>query len=115
MRVAMLVVLVGAGLVMFGVGRTGDRPVFAQRPGLEQVEIGAASQQLIALSSDAGPSQQVTLIDPKTQVMGVYHIDRATGEIALKSVRKIRWDLLMEEFNATSPSPRDIRSLVEQP
>jgi hypothetical protein len=46
--------------------------------------------------------------------MSVYHIDRQTGEIALRSVRNVAWDLQMEEFNGVSPSPREIRSLLEQ-
>jgi hypothetical protein len=58
--------------------------------------------------------QQLTLIDPRTRVIGVYHVDNATGEIALKSVRNFHYDLQMSEFNAASPLPREIRSLLEQ-
>ena len=46
--------------------------------------------------------------------MAVYHIDTTTGEIVLKSVRNIHYDLKMIEFNGTSPLPREIRSLLEQ-
>jgi len=62
---------------------------------------------------DGGPTQ-ITLIDAKTRVMSVYHIDRATGAIELKSVRKLEWDLRMEEFNGVRPLPKDIRALLEQ-
>jgi hypothetical protein len=73
------------------------------------------SGELIALSCEAVEGrQQVTLIDPKARVMSVYHIDRSTGKITLKSVRNVHFDLLMEEYNGTSPSPREIRALLEQ-
>jgi hypothetical protein len=54
------------------------------------------------------------VIDAKLRVMGVYQIDGTSGEIALKSVRNFSWDLQMTEFNAASPLPREIRSLLEQ-
>ena len=69
----------------------------------------------MAFSSEAGSGPaQVTLIDVKTRVMCVYHVDRATGQIELKSVRNFHWDLLMEEFNGVRPLPREIRALLEQ-
>lgn len=58
------------------------------------------------------PVQQVTIIDPKTRVMAVYHVKLSDGEIDLKAVRKFDWDLQMEEFNATSPLPREVRSQI---
>jgi len=45
--------------------------------------------------------------------MSVYHIELATGKIALRSVRNIHWDLQMTEFNSADPLPREIRSLLE--
>ncbi|MHB8969044.1 MAG: hypothetical protein ACYC3X_03085 [Pirellulaceae bacterium] len=75
----------------------------------------AAAGDLMAFSSEAGSGPaQVTLIDVKTRVMCVYHVDRATGQIELKSVRNFHWDLLMEEFNGVHPLPREIRALLEQ-
>ncbi len=75
----------------------------------------AAAGDLMAFSSETttGPSQ-VTLIDVKTRAMCVYHVDRSTGQIELKSVRNFHWDLLMEEFNGVRPLPREIRALMEQ-
>ncbi len=70
---------------------------------------------LIALSASSGDQhQQVTVIDPATRAMSVYHIALATGEVTLKSVRRIHWDLQMNEFNATQPLPGEIRSMIEQ-
>ena len=75
----------------------------------------AAAGDLMAFSSETttGPSQ-VMLIDAKTRVMCVYHVDRTTGEIELKSVRNFHWDLLLEEFNGVQPLPSEIRALMER-
>jgi hypothetical protein len=70
---------------------------------------------LIALPTSVDDQrQQVTVIDPATRVLGVYHIDLSTGEVALKSVRNIHWDLQMMEFNGTKPLPAEVRSILEQ-
>ena len=70
---------------------------------------------LIALATAAGEGrQQITVVDPETRVLGVYHIDLSSGEIALKSVRNIHWDLQMGEFNSMRPLPLEVRSMLEQ-
>ena len=86
----------------------------AQRSGVN-IPAGSATTDLIALSFDGGEGrQQVTLIDPRTRVMAVYHVDRTSGSLALKSVRNVVWDLQMEEFNTSNPTPREIRPLTQQ-
>lgn len=70
--------------------------------------------ELIALTSDAGDRQQVTVIDPRSRTMSVYHVAHTAGTISLKSVRSIQADLQMDEFNTESPLPRDIRAILEQ-
>lgn len=84
----------------------------AQRP------VGVAERgqpgELLALSMDVEGRQQVTVVDPRRQVMAVYHIDRNTGSINLRSVRNVQWDLVMEDFNSGSPTPREIRSIADQ-
>ena len=83
--------------------------VFAQRPDPQ-----SSGGDLITMSAPAGDGlQQLTVIDPRSRVMSVYHLDTATGEISLKSVRNITWDLQMMEFNAASPLPREVRSMLE--
>jgi hypothetical protein len=62
------------------------------------------------LSADGGP-QALVVVDPGQRVMAVYHVDKATGEIALRSVRNITWDLQMVEFNSGEPLPQDIRNI----
>jgi hypothetical protein len=56
----------------------------------------------------------VTVIDPRQRVLGIYHVDRATGEIALRSIRNLTWDLQMIEFNSGTPLPQDIRSGLQR-
>ncbi len=111
-----------AVLVMVFLATTLDPSAYGQPPKQPQAQPVlpsrlpvAAVGDLMAFSSETatGPAQ-VTLIDGKTRVMCVYHIDRATGEIELKSVRNVNWDLLMEEFNGVRPLPREIRALLEQ-
>ena len=73
--------------------------------------------QLIALPFEAADGkQQVTIVDPRTRVIAVYQVDKVSGSLALRSVRNVHWDLLMEEYNTShgSPTPRDIRALAEQ-
>jgi len=75
----------------------------------------AQSQGMIAIPSPSHESmQQITLINSNTQMMSVYHIDKNTGRISLKSVRNIYWDMQMDELNAERPSPREIRNMLQQ-
>lgn len=73
-----------------------------------------ALSSLITLPADSAQSQQVTVIDPQTRAMAVYHIDKATGRVSLKSVRQCHWDLQLEEFNGASPLPREIQSMLRR-
>lgn len=116
MRSAAFGLVLGAGLLLVMWGASALPQAVAQRPGGFPANAPAsppASGELIALSFDAGGGRQhITLIDPRTHMLGVYAIDPATGEIALRSVRNVHWDLQMDEFNGTTPSPREIRSLL---
>lgn len=109
---------VGAGVAIEQSASLAQAP--PSRPGQPAASQFASSQQvvpsgeLMALSHDLGEGrQQVTLIDPKARVMAVYHVERSSGQITLKSVRNVHWDLQMEEFNGNSPSPRDLRALLD--
>jgi hypothetical protein len=107
MKAVVIGALLGAGLVIASMA--GAPGVHAAPP---QSAVGS---ELITLTTAVGEHrQQLTVIDPKLRVMAVYQIDDTSGEIALKSVRNISWDLQMTEFNAASPLPREIRSLLEQ-
>ena len=109
--------IVGAlvvGSVGLAVLCTGSRPnqVFGDPVSLHRT---GKSNDLITFSAPAGDGkQQLTVIDPETRAMGVYHVDTSSGEIVLKSVRTLYWDLQMVEFNTTSPTPAEIRTLLER-
>jgi hypothetical protein len=101
---------VALAALVFGVA--GFPEATAQRPPVTQDR--ATGSDLIALSCEAEGRQQVTVIDPKSRVIAVYHVDRATGALSLKSVRNVHWDLLIEDFNSANPTPREIRALTEK-
>lgn len=111
MRNVVVGALVCAGLVFVALGWSGP-----------DVEAHAGSDGETARGHDLITSTlplddhrtQLTVIDPQTRVVSVYHIQSETGEIALKSVRCIHWDLQMVEFNSVHPQPREIRALLEQ-
>jgi hypothetical protein len=112
--------LVGLVLLVWGAGIFPEAA--AQRPG-GGAPMGAATThavergqpgELLALSMDVEGRQQVTVVDPRRQVMAVYHIDRNTGSITLRSVRNVQWDMVMEDFNSGNPTPREIRSIADQ-
>ncbi len=70
----------------------------------------AADLQVFSTSLPNG-GQQIVVVDPGTQTMAVYHVAGSEGRIQLKSVRRIAWDLLMEQFNGDPPSPAEIRAV----
>ena len=76
-----------------------------------------AGSELITVSAMVGERpqfQQLTVIDPRSRVMSVYHVELESGAITLKSVRNISWDLLLREFNAVNPLPGEIRALMDK-
>jgi len=76
---------------------------------------GAGSSELIThFDGTDAKSPLLTVVDPKTRVMAVYQIDAGTGEISLRGVRNFHYDLQMDEFNGVSPTPREIRSLLQR-
>ncbi len=72
-----------------------------------------AGSELIAFSEAGEGGRQIILIDPRTRIMGVYHVDGLEGKIQLRSVRNLFWDLHIEDFNGAKPSPGEVRAMVE--
>jgi hypothetical protein len=86
-----------------------ESAVFAQRPSVYD-----PTGELIALPTQVDNGrQQITVIDPIKRVICVYHIDLPSGGITLKSVRNISGDLQIDDFNGTSPLPREVRAQLE--
>jgi hypothetical protein len=126
MKRAILGLLVGACVVAVAVGVLDRRQeVMAQHPFMQTAYSQPASQpgtpvygsggELIAVPSSVGDKGQLlTVIDPRQQAMGVYWVEAGTGKITLRSVRNIRFDLMMMDFNGDNPLPREIRAQLEQ-
>lgn len=113
MRGWMKGILVGFAMLVLGVAGLADGQ--ALRTGQERSPQTLMTPDLLALSQDGGDGrQQITLVDPRQRVMAVYHIDKATGMLQLKSVRNVQWDLTIEDYNTQAPAPRDIRALRDQ-
>ena len=70
---------------------------------------GGAGQLITYLipSADAKPTA-LTIVEPATKRIVVYHIDKASGEITLKSARNITGDLGLDYWNSGSPLPQEI-------
>jgi hypothetical protein len=122
MKRAILGLLMGTGVVILAVCLLGRRSeVMAQHAVPYSQSTPQPSPQpvcggdLIAVPSPMGDKgQMLTVLDPRQQTMGVYWIEAATGKITLRSVRNIRYDLMMTDFNGDNPLPREIRLQLEQ-
>jgi hypothetical protein len=126
MKRAILGLLVGTGIVTLAVcllDRRGE--VMAQhvvpysqagsQPGSQPSPQPVCGGELIAVPSPMGDKGQLlTVLDPRQQTMGVYWIEAGTGKITLRSVRNIRFDLMMTDFNGDNPLPKEIRLQLEQ-
>lgn len=75
---------------------------------------GLASRDLVTHFQDqpSGPTV-LTVVDPQTHVVAVYHISHDSGEIKLKAVRNFELDLRLSDFNGGSPKPDEIRKMFE--
>lgn len=73
---------------------------------------GSALAAIVSALPDG--KQQALLIDGERRVLSVYHIHATTGEVSLKAVRNFKYDLEMDEFGTSSPSPRDIKAMLNR-
>lgn len=112
MRNALLGAVIIAGLWMASVGIA---------PGRDRLSAGQTSpvegfgHELITLTMPAGDNRQMlTVVDPRTQAVCVYHVDVPSGSITLKSARNIHYDLQMMDYNGVSPLPGELRSMLGQ-
>jgi hypothetical protein len=101
--------LLSAGVliaILTGTGRSdpayGPQQAVAATPALD-------GGLITHLSGADGQVQTLTVLDPHSRWIGVYHI-AGSGEITLKSARNFSWDLQLIEFNSGKPLPQEIRS-----
>lgn len=57
--------------------------------------------------------QVITVIDSTKKVMAVYQVDLASGSIKMCAIRKLTYDMEIENLNTQKPLPREIRQLLE--
>jgi hypothetical protein len=86
----------------------GDWPAAAGPPAGTPV-VAAGGLQWQILQNPNTPAASVVILDPVRRVLAVYQVDSATGQISLKSVRKLAWDLELEGFNTKEPLPSEVR------
>ena len=86
-----------------------------QPPAIVNVkQLPEASRWIADFTSIADPTNParglrvVTVVDPESKRICVYHVDLLDGKVKLCSVRNIRGDLQFEEFNPTTPTPVEI-------
>lgn len=95
-------------------GLPGAGPEVSEVAGNGQPQRDEQSGMIVVSAMVGDNRQQVTVVDPRTQSLAVYHIELATGTVELMSARKIQWDLQMVQFNAKSPLPQELRTKIEQ-
>jgi hypothetical protein len=109
MRHSLFGALLGASLVIGGlVGRSSSEPAYT--PPMELPAHSGGSELFTQVTATDGQPLTVTVVDPRQHVLAVYHVDRSSGEITLKSIRNFTWDLQMIGYNSGKPTPQDIRS-----
>lgn len=106
--------LFGVALGLVLVLATGAEQV-ASEPAMQAQPVPGRYSSVAGLTmhveSPAGAPHTVIVLAPKDRVMAVYHVDRTTGEIALKSVRNLAFDLELMEYNSGEPLPQSIRDM----
>lgn len=77
------------------------------------VPAGGGQTQWQILENPNGPHAAL-IFDPVRQVFAVYHVDSASGQIMLKSVRNLSADLQLPQFNSSNPAPKDIQEMLDE-
>lgn len=75
-------------------------------------QVASAGSSMMASVILANGFQQIALVDHAKSTMAVYHIDPSSGDIQLKSVRRLDADFALEEYNLSQPTPSTIRKNV---
>lgn len=75
-------------------------------------QVASAGNSMMASVILSSGIQQLAVLDHTKSSIAVYHIEPNTGDIQLKSVRRIDADFALEEFNLSEPTPSTIRKNV---
>jgi len=114
MRRITLGALLGAGLLMAAMaGRGSTEPAFGQAGGVAPYPRPGGDLITHVTAADGLPLT-ITVIEPHERWIGVYQVDRASGEINLVSARNFTWDLKLIDYNCGKPLPQAIRGGLPQ-
>ena len=102
--------VIGLAAVAVAASPLAEEPGFGAPPAADSGRNAAAAPGLSMqfLQNPQGPPT-IVLLDPQQPVLAVYHVDPATGRITLKSVRRVLYDLRMDQFETDKPLPTDLR------
>jgi hypothetical protein len=113
-------VLIASGCVCAGIAfatMLGSGGLAAQRAGRPLP--GGPNDQQGSLWIQATPlddgRQMLLVVDQQNRALAIYHVDPSSGTLTLKSTRDVRWDLMVEEFNAQEPKPAALKKMLEMP
>ena len=74
-----------------------------------------ANGTMALVTSPAGSTQWLYLIDTKSRAFAVYRFDsgNSKGSVKLEAARQYQWDLKLEHYNNQAPEPAAIESMVK--
>jgi len=79
----------------------------SQGPGIPIQNQAVGGQLQMATIALQNGMQQIVILDSGQRSLAVYHVDN--GNLQLRCVRSLVFDLRMEEFNGSAPLPSEIR------
>lgn len=83
-------------------------PLHSQSTLVESSDESSAGLKVVSSMLPNG-TQQIIVVEAGGRTMAVYHVEPTQGKIQLKSVRKLTWDLRMEQFNGQAPLPSELK------
>ncbi len=111
MRDTLAGMVLGAGLVAFAfVGWQSEPQAQGQTTNLTS----PVGDNVFVMGMPAGEAgQRVIVFDKPRYTLAVYEVDTLAGRIALRSVRNVRWDMSLDDFNSLPPKPNEVRAMTE--
>ncbi|MCA9147849.1 MAG: hypothetical protein KDA92_01055 [Planctomycetales bacterium] len=109
MRAALMGLLFGVvAMAWLGSGAT-TQTAQAQRNG-----VPGAGGEVIAIPLPGSDGQQiVVLVDPVQRSLASYQVDGKTAQVTLRCVRNFRWDLQLDDYFGTEPTPEKIQAMLQ--
>jgi len=83
----------------------------------QQAELPKCCVDFAPLPSPGGGFTQIrviTVVDTEAKKIAVYHLDMATGDLWWRSTRDIQPDLMVDQFNAQSPLPSEVKRQIQR-